>query len=117
MGGRASLAVYKLGSIEMRGNVKSFEKGHKKRIYESNGNATTDFHEEIVPMKLVVEISVLRDTDLDAIEKLVDEVGLLTYTTNNLKYRTPKAGFSERGEIGPEGKCDVTFMGDPAVKA
>ena len=117
MAGRASLGTVKVGPIEMRGMIKSFEKGHIKRTHESNANGTVDYHEERVPMKLVVEIGVLKDTDLEAIEKLVGEVGLLTYHTNSLKYRLPKVDFAERGEIGPEGKCDVTFGGEPAVKA
>jgi hypothetical protein len=116
MSGRASLGLFKLGAIEMRGNIKSFEKGGRKRNYEANANGQADFAEENVVSKLVVEVSFVSDVRLEAIEALKDEVGLLTYQTNGVKYRIPRCGFSERGEIGPEGKIDLTFCGDPAER-
>jgi hypothetical protein len=116
MSGRASLGIFKLGSVEMRGNIKSLDTGGRKRNYEANGNGSADYHEENMVSKVVVEVSFISDVRLEAIMALKDEVGLITYQTSGVKYRIPRCGFSEKGEIGPEGKIDLTFCGDPAER-
>jgi hypothetical protein len=115
MSGRASLGVYEIGGLKLRGNVTSFQPGGVDRPHEANADESVDYHETNIPMTITIELSYVPDVDLKKIQDIKEKDGTLSFS-NNIKYRTPKATFSTKGELSAEGKISVTFMGPKASR-